>query len=105
MSHEVTICTLIKDKMVSENKWQAEKLIKFATMLRIPRYHFDYIEKYGVNEFVDYCEEVVRRERNMQEQKKVNEKRVELRQQYSILKTNRSKLEGMDQHKLNMIDI
>ena len=51
--------------MIETNKWQAEKLKHFATMLRIPRLHFDYIEKHGVDEFVDYCEDIVKRERIM----------------------------------------
>ena len=36
-------------------------------MLRIPRLHNQYIEKHGVNEFVDYCEDVVKRERAMED--------------------------------------
>lgn len=79
MTYEVDICTLIKDKMINENTWQAEKLKKFATLLRIPRLHFDYIEKHGINEFVNYCEDIVRRERNTQEEKKMVKLRVELR--------------------------
>ena len=49
--------------MIDTNKWQAEKLKKFATLLRIPRLHFEYIEKHGVNEFVAFCEDIVRKEK------------------------------------------
>jgi len=67
MTYEVDVCTMIKDKMLGENKEMKEKLRKFATLLRIPRYHFDYIEKHGVNEFVSYCEDVTRKERAIAE--------------------------------------
>ena len=63
MGLEIKVCNAIKDKMISQNEFQAEKLRKFATLLRIPRLHFEYIEKHGVNEFVDYCEDIVKRER------------------------------------------
>jgi hypothetical protein len=46
------------------------KLRKFATIIKIPRLHFEYIEKYGVNEFVTYCEDIVKRERSLIDLKK-----------------------------------
>ena len=67
LSLEIKVCTAIKDKMISQNEFQAEKLRKFATLLRIPRLHWQYIEKHGVNEFVDYCEDIVKRERAKEE--------------------------------------
>lgn len=54
----------------------AEKLKKFATIIKIPRLHFDYIEKYGVNEFVTYCEDIVKRERSIIDLKKGQQKQV-----------------------------
>jgi len=35
-------------------------------MLRVPRLHFQYIEKHGVDELVDFCEDIVRREKAVQ---------------------------------------
>jgi hypothetical protein len=86
MHYEVEICTRIKDRVIEENTTQAAKLTKFATLLRIPRLHFEYIEKHGVNEFVEYCEKVVRRERLIIESKKAKEKVINLRKDYSVLK-------------------
>lgn len=40
MSMEINVCTAIKDKMLSENTELTDKLRRFATILRIPRYHF-----------------------------------------------------------------
>ena len=57
----------------------AAKLKKFATIIRIPRLHFDYIEKYGVNEFVTYCEDIVRRERALLDLKKAEKQKIDLR--------------------------
>lgn len=88
MTLEVKVCTAIKDKMLSENKWMAEKLRKFATIIRIPRLHFDYIEKYGINTFVDFCEDIVRRERAVLKKDAANKKRIDLRQAYSIKNMN-----------------
>lgn len=79
MTHEINVCTAIKDKMLSENKWMAEKLRKFATIIRIPRMHFDYIEKHGANEFVEFCEDIVRRERALASAKDASKQQVELR--------------------------
>ena len=56
-----------------------EKLKKFATIIRIPRLHFEYIEKYGVNEFVTYCEDIVRRERALLDLKKAEKQKIDLR--------------------------
>tara|TARA_B110000285_G_C15118849_1_gene615847 strand:+ start:1101 stop:1421 length:321 start_codon:yes stop_codon:yes gene_type:complete len=84
MSHEVEICTQIKDKMLNENQQMAVKLKKFATIIKIPRLHFEYIEKYGVNEFVTYCEDIVKRERSLIDLKKAKEMQVELRNEMSI---------------------
>ena len=88
MTLEVKVCTAIKDKMLSENKWMAEKLRKFATIIRIPRLHFEYIEKYGINTFVDFCEDIVRRERAVLKKNEANKKRIDLRQAYSIKNMN-----------------
>ena len=84
MSHEVEICTQIKDKMLNENMQMAEKLKKFATIIKIPRLHFEYIEKYGVNEFVTYCEDIVKRERSLIDLRNAQQKQIELRNEISI---------------------
>lgn len=64
---EIDVATTIKDMIIDQNKWQAEKLRKFGTLLRVPRIHFQYIEKHGIDEFVEFCEDVVKRERAIQE--------------------------------------
>ena len=51
--------------MLNENTQMGAKLRKFATIIKIPRLHFEYIEKHGVNEFVTYCEDIVKRERSL----------------------------------------
>jgi hypothetical protein len=86
MNHEINVCTAIKDKMLGENKWQAEKLRKFATILRIPRLHFEYIEKHGIDEFVDFCEGVVKRERAVLEKGKAQQLQAELRGDFQTYK-------------------
>lgn len=83
---EIDVCTVIKEKMLVQNKQQADKLRKFATMLRVPRLHFEYIEKHGFNEFVDYCEDIVRRERALNDVNAADKQRVEMRNRWSITK-------------------
>ena len=58
---------------------------KFATLLRIPRLHWDYIEKHGVDEFVDYCEDIVRKERALKMVNEAEKKKLTLRNDYAIL--------------------
>ena len=65
MSIEVDVATTLKDRLIDENIQMKTKLSKFATLLRIPRTHFEYIEKHGVDEFVDFCEQIVRTERSL----------------------------------------
>lgn len=105
MDFEVELSTHIKDRIVGENKMQAEKLRKFATLLRIPRLHFDYIEKHGVNEFVEFCEKVVRRERAIIESKKSKEKTLELRNDFSVLKLKKRMQDESDRYQSNRIDL
>ena len=52
---EINVATAIKDKIIHENRWQQEKLKKFATMLHIPRLHFQFIQENGIDKFVDKC--------------------------------------------------
>jgi len=52
---EIDVCTAIKDKIIGERDWQQERLKKFATMLHIPRLHFDFILTNGIDKFVDKC--------------------------------------------------
>ena len=63
MSLEINICEAIKERMLSENKGLIAKLKEFATILRIPRRHNKYIEEHGVDELIDFCEDIVKRER------------------------------------------
>ena len=63
MSLEINLCEAIKDRMLSENKGLIAKLKEFATILRIPRRHNKYIEEHGVDELIDFCEDIVKRER------------------------------------------
>lgn len=69
MSLEINICEAIKDKMLSENKGLIDKLKEFATILRIPRRHNKYIDDHGVDELIDFCEDVVKKERAIQDAK------------------------------------
>lgn len=81
---EVNVSNTIRDSLVETNKWQSQKLRKFALLLRIPRLHFDYIEKHGVNKFVDFCEDIVKRERTMAQMLKADRARVDLRNDYTV---------------------
>ena len=74
MNYEITVNSLIKDKLIVQNEIFSQKLTKFATMLRIPRLHFEYIEKHGINEFIEYCEDIVRKERSIHENSTLQEK-------------------------------
>lgn len=64
---EINVANAIAERMIGDVKAKDEKLRKFATILRVPRLHFEYIDKHGVDEFVKYAEDIVRRERAMQE--------------------------------------
>lgn len=92
LTAEIDVNSLIVSKLLAENKWKSEKLRKFGTMLRIPRLHFDYIDKHGFNEFVDYCEDIVKRERALQEMREVDQGRIELRGKHAIQKLKKMKL-------------
>lgn len=59
---------------------------QFATQLRIPRLHFEYIEKHGVDEFVEFCEDIVRRERTIIAEKQADKERIDLRTDYKMFK-------------------
>lgn len=89
MGYEIDVATIIKDKMITQNEIQEKKLKKFATLLRIPRLHFEYIEKHGVDEFVDFCEDIVKRERSLLDVEKAEKERLNLRNDYSIVKLNK----------------
>jgi hypothetical protein len=65
LTFEVDIATTIKDKMVDTNLWQKNKLRKFATLLRIPRLHHEYIEKNGILDFIEYSQDIIRKEHNL----------------------------------------
>mmetsp|Transcript_17288 Transcript_17288/g.26674 ORF Transcript_17288/g.26674 Transcript_17288/m.26674 type:complete len:176 (+) Transcript_17288:254-781(+) len=80
MTIEINVAIAIKDKIINDNKFQQEKLKKFATLLAIPRLHFDYIEKHGVNQFVEFCEDIVKRERALQVAKEAEKEKLNLRQ-------------------------
>ena len=92
MGIEIRVNNAIKDSMISTNQEQAEKLKKFATILRIPRLHFEYIEKHGVFEFIEYCEDIIKKERALEKAGIANKLKLELRNDYSVTKvTNRHK--------------
>ena len=80
------VANAITEKMKEETEWQREKLRKFATILRVPRLHFDYIEKHGVDEFVEFCESVVKRERAVQNDKESKALTYELRKEVAVKK-------------------
>jgi hypothetical protein len=63
MGIEIRVNNAIKDRFISSNSEQGEKLKKFATILRIPRLHLEYIEKNGVFEFIEHCEDIIKKER------------------------------------------
>lgn len=91
-------------KLLAENKWKSEKLRKFGTMLRVPRLHFDYIDKHGFNEFVDYCEDIVRRERALQDMREASQARVELRGKHQISRLRKMNLSMQEKHSNQMKD-
>lgn len=91
MGIEIRVNQAIKDKMISTNIEQAEKLKKFATILRIPRLHFEYIEKHGVFEFVEYCEDIIKKEKAIENTERAQKLKLELRKDYSIAKLINSK--------------
>jgi len=92
MGIEIRVNNAIKDSMISTNQEQAEKLKKFATILRIPRLHFEYIEKHGVFEFIEYCEDIIKKERALEKAGIAGKLKLELRNDFSVAKvTNRHK--------------
>ena len=62
---------------------QKEKLRKLATMLRVPRLHFQYIEKHGVDELVDFCEDNVKIEKSVQAAEETKQMKVHLRSEFA----------------------
>ena len=58
-------------------------------MLRIPRLHFDYIDKHGVDEFVEFCEDIVKRERAKADAERAQKMQVDLRNDFSCYKLKR----------------
>lgn len=101
LTAEIDVNSLIVKKLLVENKWKTEKLRKFATMLRVPRLHFEYIGKHGFNEFVDYCEDIVKRERALQEMKEVDQARIDLRGKHAIHKLRKAKLSDQERFEEN----
>lgn len=104
-SYEIQINSLIKDKIIETNREQAKKLVKFATMLRIPRLHFDYIEKHGVSEFVEFCEDVIKRERAIEANGKYEKEKLSLRNDYTVLKLRKNRLEESQRRRHNQTDV
>lgn len=104
LTAEIDVNSKIVEKLLAENKWKSEKLRKFGTMLRVPRLHFDYIDKHGYNEFVDYCEDIVRRERALQDMKDVEQGRIELREKHTISRMRKMKLSAQERHTNQMKD-
>ena len=74
-------------------------------MLRIPRLHFEYIEKHGVDEFVEYCEDVVRRDRAIVKAKEADKKKLSLRNDYDILKKAKNVGGFSERYKFNQTDV
>jgi len=98
---ELRVTSAVTERVISDNKEQAVKLKKFATLLRIPRLHFEYIEKHGVDEFVDYCEDVVRRERALKKAKEAEKKKPVIRNDYDVLKKAKNNAGFSERYKFN----
>ena len=67
--------------------------------------HFQYIDKHGVDEFVDYCEDIVKRERAVVDEKRAQKMQVDLRNDYSMLKLHRANLDLDERMRDNKIAI
>lgn len=102
---EIKVTSAVTDRLIKDNEVQAVKLRKFATLLRIPRLHWNYIEKHGVDEFVDYCEDIVRRERALKMAEEANKKKLELRSDYAVLKKIKNVGGFSERHRHNMTDV
>lgn len=63
MTIEINVAETIKSKIEEECAWMREKLKKFAYYLRVPREHHKYLDENGVDEFVEYTESIVKREK------------------------------------------
>lgn len=99
------MASAVTERLIRDNEVQAVKLRKFATLLRIPRLHWDYIEKHGVDEFVDYCEDIVRRERANKMATEAEKVKLELRTEYNILKKSKNVGGFSERYRHNLTDV
>ena len=102
---ELKVTSEVTERLIKENKTQSDKLKKFATLLRIPRLHWKYIEKHGVDEFVDYCEDVVKRDRAIVMAKQAEKAKLALRLDYGLLKRNKDNAGFSERYGMNQTDI
>jgi hypothetical protein len=73
----------IVDRALVDNAMKTERLRKAEFILRVPRMHHEFINKYGVNEFIEKFNAIISEYQNVLEESERTKRRVKKREALS----------------------
>ena len=82
----------IQRTLLQERAHNLEKMREMATILKVPRLHFNYIKENGVDQFVERCKEYVQYHDFIYEEEERSQERIRARAEVAIEKFDNSSL-------------